>query len=311
MFVFRETHKTMIKKLFLLCLIFVTYTSTQAQSFNPTTEIGVQFGGSYYIGDLNDDHFSLTQPAMGIAYRKNLDRRFTLKGAVWAGEIRGNDKINNVDTAKINRNLHFKSPIYEVSGQIEFNFLEYETGNWRFPFSPFVFTGISFFHFNPQARRYDTQNPFDRDGEGTSNPWTELQPLGTEGQNIVPGKEPYMLSQFSIPLGVGFKLSLGENINMMLEYGIRKTFTDYLDDVSGTYVSPADLYGHDSDQTTVELSDQSLSLQDYVQNGGDIKTWDQNTGRNRGNENTWTDWYSFAGLTLSFKIIKTPKVCQY
>ena len=65
----------MIKKLFLLCLIFVTYTSTQAQSFNPTTEIGVQFGGSYYIGDLNDDHFSLTQPAMGIAYRKNLDRK--------------------------------------------------------------------------------------------------------------------------------------------------------------------------------------------------------------------------------------------
>ena len=198
-----------------------------------------------------------------------------------------------------------------MSGQIEFNFLEYETGNWRFPFSPFVFTGVSFFHFNPQARRYDTQNPFDRDGEGTSNPWTELQPLGTEGQNIVPGKEPYMLSQFSIPLGVGFKLSLGENVNMMLEYGIRKTFTDYLDDVSGTYVSPFVLYGYDSDQTTVELSDQSLTLQDYIQNGNDIQNWDQNTGKNRGNENTWTDWYSFAGLTLSFKIVKTPKVCQY
>ena len=71
------------------------------------------------------------------------------------------------------------------------------------------------------------------------------------------------------------------------------------------------MYGHYGDQTTVELSDQSLTLQDYIQNGNDIQNWDQNTGRNRGNENTWTDWYSFAGLTLSFKIVKTPKVCQY
>lgn len=301
----------MIKKLFFILFIVGLYNSSQAQSFTPSTEIGVMLGGSYYIGDLNDQHFALTQPAIGLAYRQNLNRRFTVKGTVWAGEIRGNDKENNVDTAKINRNLHFKSPIYELSGQIEFNFLEYETGNWRYPFSPFVFTGISFFQFNPQARALDTQNPFDRDGLGTSNPWTELQPLGTEGQNILPEKEPYVLSQISIPLGVGLKISLGENVNMMLEYGIRKTFTDYLDDVSGTYVDPADLYLHNP--TAASLSDQSLNYQLYeaTVNGADISNWTGNTGRNRGNENAWSDWYVFSGLTLSFKIVKTPKVCQF
>ena len=101
-------------------------------------------GTSYYIGDLNDNHFELAQPALGLIYRNNLNRRFTLKASAWAGEIRGNDKINNIDTAKIIRNLHFRSPIMELSGQIEFNFFEYETGSKRYPFSPFIFAGISF-----------------------------------------------------------------------------------------------------------------------------------------------------------------------
>ena len=64
-------------------------------------------GTSYYIGDLNDNHFELAQPAIGLIYRNNLNRRFTLKASAWTGEIRGNDKINNVDTSKIIRNLHF------------------------------------------------------------------------------------------------------------------------------------------------------------------------------------------------------------
>ena len=78
----------------------------QAQTFKPSTEIGAFFGTSYYIGDLNDNHFGLAQPALGLIFRNNLNRRFTLKASAWSGEIRGNDKINNVDTSKIIRNLH-------------------------------------------------------------------------------------------------------------------------------------------------------------------------------------------------------------
>ena len=303
----------MIKKLFFLLLAIGFYSATQAQSFKPSSEVGVFLGTSYYMGDLNENHFSQAQPALGLMYRRNFNRRFTLKASAWKGELRGNDKLNNVDTAKINRNLHFKSPVVELSGQVEFNFLPYETGSQKYPFSPFIFTGISFYQFNPQAREFDTQNPFDNDGVGTSNEWVELQPLGTEGQHSThyPEKDSYLLQQFAIPLGVGFKLSLGEKFSMVAEYGVRKTFTDYLDDVGGTYADPQFLYMEN--QAAANLSDRTLASQYYMlaNPGADITSWTANVGKQRADANNWNDWYVFAGITLSFKIVSTPKVCQY
>lgn len=315
----------MMKKWLIGCLLICFSAATQAQSFKPSTEIGVFMGTSYYIGDLNENHFELAQPAIGLIYRNNLNRRFTLKASAWTGEIRGNDKINNVDTSKIRRNLHFRSPIMELSGQVEFNFFEYETGSKRYPFSPFIFTGISFYKHNPQARRWNTENPFDRDGYGSSNEWIELQPLGTEGQNSVhyPGKDPYSLTQIAIPLGVGIKWSLGEKFSLVAEYGMRKTFTDYLDDVGGTYADPQ--YLNAEDQIAAQLSHQ-ISYQGVEppipangtapSNADWLAYWQQlyPNGYNetqRANENNWNDWYTFAGITLSFKIVKTPKVCQF
>jgi len=302
----------MMKKWLLGCLLICFSVAIHAQSFKPSTEVGIFMGTSYYIGDLNENHFELAQPALGLIYRNNLNRRFTLKGSAWSGELRGNDKINNVDTAKINRNLHFRSPIMEISGQIEFNFFEYETGSNRYPFSPFIFTGISFFKHNPQARRYDTKNPFDRDGYGTSNEWIELQPIGTEGQNSAhyPEKDPYALTQIAIPLGVGVKWSLGEKFSLVAEYGIRRTFTDYLDDVGGLYADPQ--YLAMEDMIAAQLSDRTIDLQNFLANNptADITVWSQNAGKQRANPNGWNDWYTFAGITLSFKIVKTPKVCQ-
>ena len=233
-------------------------------------------GTSYYIGDLNDNHFELAQPALGLIYRNNLNRRFTLKASAWTGEIRGNDKINNVDTAKIIRNLHFRSPIIELSGQIEFNFFEYETGSKRYPFSPFIFTGLSFCKHNPQARRWNTDNPFDSDGYGTSNEWIELQPLGTEGQGSIrhPGKEPYSLAQIAIPIGIGIKWSLGEKFSLVAEYGIRKTFTDYLDDVSGSYYDWA-ANGGTQDQITMSgtRTGQEWTYSSYAPDGNYPQGW--------------------------------------
>ena len=101
----------MIRNWFLGCFLICFSLEINAQTFKPSTEIGAFMGTSYYIGDLNENHFELAQPAIGLIYRNNLNRRFTLKASAWTGEIRGNDKINNVDTSKIRRNLHFRSPI--------------------------------------------------------------------------------------------------------------------------------------------------------------------------------------------------------
>lgn len=320
----------MIKKWLLVCLCACSAHLVNAQSFNPYTEVGVFLGTSYYIGDLNENHFELAQPAVGLIYRNNLNRRFALKASAWSGELRGSDKKNVVDTFKINRNLHFRSPIIELSGQVEFNFFEYETGSTRYPFSPFIFAGLSIFKHNPQARRFDTENPYDRDGFGTSNDWIELQSLGTEGQNSFhyPEKEAYSLTQFAIPLGVGIKWSLGQRFSLVAEYGIRKTFTDYLDDVGGTYADPQKLANEDiiaaqlavRDINTLNRIESWLnqnplySISDLYRNGGQLNDGTevfQNTDKRRADTNEWNDWYTFAGITLSFKILKTPKVCQY
>ena len=82
----------MIKKWLLVCLCACSAHLVNAQSFNPYTEVGVFLGSSYYIGDLNENHFELAQPAVGLIYRNNLNRRFALKASAWSGELRGSDK---------------------------------------------------------------------------------------------------------------------------------------------------------------------------------------------------------------------------
>ena len=247
-----------MKRLIIFIFSVFTFTSYSAfsQGIDPYSELGIMLGTSYYIGDLNDQHLRLARPATALQYKTNLNRRFAIRGGISVGELRGSDKLNDVDTAKFNRNLHFKSSIYELSGIIEFNFFPYETGNLRYPFTPYIFTGISMFNFNPQARKFDTDTPFDNDGNQTNNEWIDLQPLGTEGQysSQYPEKDPYQLIQFAIPVGMGFKASLGERFSMAIEYGLRKTFTDYIDDVSTTYAGiPSEF-----DNITIELSDRSL-----------------------------------------------------
>ena len=39
--------------------------------------------------------------------------------------------------------------------------------------------------------------------------------------------------------------------------------------------------------------------------------WDQNIGKNRGNENNWNDWFTFCGISIIYKFNTTPKVCLY
>ena len=104
---------------------------------------------------------------------------------------------------------------------------------------------------------------------------------------------------------------------------MRKTFTDYLDDVGGTYADPQ--YLNAEDQIAAQLSHQ-ISYQGVEppipangsapSNADWLAYWQQlyPNGYNetqRANENNWNDWYTFAGITLSFKIVKTPKVCQF
>lgn len=265
-----------------LSIIFFIVSNTNANAqYEPNQEFGILGGTGYYIGDLNNTHFNNIRASGGITFRKNFDRRFSFKSSALYTNVYADD-ANSSDDINKNRNLHFKSDVIELSGQVEFNFLPYETGNALYPFTPFVFTGVSLFNFNPKAETSDGQ-------------WYALQELGTEGQGTTafPNRKKYAITQLSIPFGGGFKIGVSDDVNIIIEYGLRKTFTDYIDDVSTTYAGlPSEF-----DNVTIELSDRSLD-------------GPQQAGIARGDE-TNKDWYSFAGVTLSFRLKGNTKGCDY
>ncbi len=237
-------------------------------------EVGLFLGGQYYIGDLNPSaHFNQTQPAIGVFYRYTPNYRYAFRGGFNYGSIQGDDSQSN-DADQIQRNLNFKSTMYELHALAEFNFLEYRISHDKYKFTTFLFLGISGYYFNPQAQ--------------AGGRWVNLQPLKTEGET-----KPYKRYQMSIPFGIGMKMNVSKQVGIGIEWGPRKTFTDYLDDVSGTYPNFSLIKGVDA--KTIALSDRS-------KNAG------SNVNEQRGNPRT-KDWYMYFGLTLNFKLTIKPEPC--
>ena len=281
-----------MKRLYLLsvvyCLLSTLYLSAQEggnmyvphplKTTPKTSEIGIFLGGSYYTGDLNPSgHFNrFTRPAAGVLYRVNMNPRISAKAIASAGILEGDDAYSKNESHH-NRNLSFKSKILEFAVEGEFNFLPFTTGSKKVSVvTPYVFGGVAVYHFNPLGF-YQSR-------------WVALQPLGTEGQgSSFSGEKPYSLTQFAIPFGVGLKINTAKRVNINLEWGLRKTFTDYLDDVSGKYADQALLLS-EKGLVAAALSDKS-----YTQAGG------SNTGRQRGNAFT-KDWYAFAGVIITFRM---------
>ena len=280
----------MIMKIFkhkitvLLLLSFLIFGNTiQAQQFKPNTEIGILLGASYYLGDLNTVHFNQSSPAAGLVIRKNIDKRFAYKAEIMYLNLRSDERSSD-DIIAASRGLHFRSPVYELSGQVEFNFLPYDPGNPLYTWTPFVYGGVSIFNFNPQAENDD--------GE-----WVDLQALGTEGQGTTsfPERKKYSLIQFSAALGGGVKIAVSNSFNIIFEYSTRKTFTDYLDDVSTTYPG----------ENLTDMTLEAIYMSDPVDPALLHEKGDQRGGPEK------NDWYSFAGITLSFKLTNKIKGCDY
>ena len=273
---------TRLNKIILSIILIISSSTNISAQYEPNKEFGILGGTGYYIGDMNSNHFNNLHVAGGITYRVNFDRRFSFKSSALYTNIYADD-ANSSDPIKLNRDLSFKSDILELSGQIEFNFLPYETGNSLYSWSPFVFIGAAIYNHNPKA-------------EASDGKWYDLQELGTEGQGTTsfPNRKKYALTQLSMPFGGGVKIGVSENFNIILEYGLRKTSTDYLDDVSMTYVGSP--FPTEFDLLTMELSDRR-------KDGSTIPSA-------RGDE-TNNDWYSFSGITLSFRIKGNTKGCDY
>jgi hypothetical protein len=274
-----------MKKVFAVIIGLVLYTSTVVAQ--RSLEVGVFLGCSFYLGELNPDGFfnSFTRVAVGGIVRYNLNNRLALRGNLLFGSVTADDS-QSPSASQRERNLNFKSPIDELSVQAEFNFLEYELGDVKHSFSPYIFAGVGVFKMNPQ-------------GETGNNQWVDLQPLGTEGQGTSANPhKPYSLTQAAIPFGLGIKTNFSRTVCITLEWGMRKTFTGYIDDVSGTYVSPSVLLADRgvNGPMAVAMADRSLT----TDKAADV-------GEQRGDGKD--DWYSFAGITLSIRLRTHSKPC--
>lgn len=255
-------------KFFIIPLIFFTNFCT-AQGW----EAEVMVGASGYNGDLTQKVITLQtiRPAANVNIKYNLDNTIILRAGIAWLNVAGDDKYNKQADLK-RRNLNFKSSIWEATLCAEVNLIEPEL----FYSYPYLFGGVGLIHFNPYT--------YDKD-----NKKTYLQPLGTEGQGIpgYPNRKPYSLTQLCLPVGGGWKFNVNKKYDIIYEFGYRFLFTDYLDDVSTTYVSSQILLQNRGPKT-VELAYRSAPIPDSnLPNNGDT----------RGNPKV-KDGYFFTGIKL-------------
>jgi Domain of unknown function (DUF6089) len=195
----------------LLCLT----NKSQAQYL----EVGGMAGGTSYYGDLQKfkPEIGSFGPTVALMARWNRSQRMAFRASAMYGSFNASDyrTLGHLRS----RNLEAQTQLYELSVAAEYNLLPYDVMDGKTN-APYFFMGVGGLYFNPQARY---QGKF-----------IDLQPLGTEGQLLEGGKK-YSPLQVVIPLGIGIKLALWQRLTVGFEFGIRQTFTDYLDDVGGKY----------------------------------------------------------------------------
>ncbi len=244
-----------------------------ATAFSQDLHVDLYAGAANYLGDLQDKNYTYNQAhfAGGLGLTYDLSPHFSLRGGAMFSKLSADDKLGR----NKQRNLNFTTNLAEGNLALQY----YITPLNAHALTPYVFGGIGIFHVNPYT--YDT-----------TGARFYLQPLHTEGQGFVDGRTNYKLTNFTIPFGGGVKLSLTENLNVGIEVGFRKTFTDYLDDVSTKYVDQAQLFAENGPKA-VELA----------YRGGELKNGSPYPapGVIRGGEKS-KDMYYFSTLTISYRL---------
>lgn len=269
----------MMKHFLPLLLLIFSFSSGKAQF----VDLGAQLGLSAYQGDLSprEEITSMSAPSLaaGVFGRVGLVEGITARLQFSRLKIVGDDAKSD-DFFRQQRNLSFRSTIHEIALALEFYPLSgLNYGIWR-DFQPYIWGGGALYFHNPQA---------ELEGE-----WYDLHPLRTEGQGTSWSEQPeaYELSDFSIPFGLGFVLFLDNNINIGLDFGLRATFTDYLDDVSTVYADPTVL-SNEVSALSAQLANRTQELPDpQVDWGGGVQRGDPDD----------LDWYLFGGVTVGITL---------
>ncbi len=208
-------------------ILFLSLLSVSTVLAQRGFEVGAGIGVGYYFGDLNTNYsLAAPGPAGTLIARYNFNSRIALKFSGNYGFFRADDATSENQVER-DRNLNFRTHTGDLSTQLEFNFFPYIHGSRNQYFTPYLFAGLSLYHFSPYATY---------DGERTP----PLRELGTEGQPI---GEEYALVGNAINFGGGFKFDISPVLSINIEGSFRKIFTDYFDDVSTEYPDLAEVRG--------------------------------------------------------------------
>ncbi|HMH32408.1 MAG TPA: hypothetical protein VK543_05230 [Puia sp.] len=253
----KRLHSTLRKCLFLLIVALTSYFSSYSQlSAGNYFEAGFTAGPMVFLGDLGghfgrgtsflkDYNMKATRLSFGAFIAAHPNELLGFRLALNYGQLDGDDSYikgkGGLEQARQNRNLDFRSQITEAFFAMEVYptvLLEDDPTSLFGRLRPYGLIGVGVFHFNPQGTYTDPNT-----GGKT---WVDLQPLHTEGEGFpqYPDRPNYSLTQINIPMGVGVKYFLSESVNLSFEIVHRKTFTDYIDDVSTTFVDPNLFYAN-------------------------------------------------------------------
>ncbi len=274
-----------MKRILLSLALFLSSLCVQAQEHH---EIGLTVGVANYYGDLQPKFFGSYgyRPMVGIIYKYFVSPHVGFRFGASYTTLTAADSLSNIPN-NVARNLSFATHLFEVHGAIEVNFLPIDV--LRRKVSPYIFGGISVFYFDPYALNDAGGKVF-------------LRPLSTEGEGLpmYPDRKQYSLVNMAFPFGGGFKFFIGKTIMLTTELGLRYTNTDYLDDVSKSYVNLDTLQAYKG-----KLA-RAMSYR-----GNKVAGWageNPDYGYQRGDTKS-NDWYWFGNITVTiyFRAFGNPK----
>lgn len=286
----RKSHLLVLLLVFLIPSLLVAQRRRSKFKYEVIGGIGTanflgDLGGADGIGThgVRDWEWAALRPALSAGIRYKNSRWFAVKGAFSFGMLKGEDKLTT-EPFRQNRNLNFRAPLFELSATIEGYFIKEQQGHLyriknsrgklHLDIQPYLFTGIGFISFTPQGKY--------------KNSWINLRKLSTEGQGLPGGPKKYAPVSMSFPMGVGFKYGIDKQWGIGLEFGLRYTLTDYIDDVSGVYYDNATILKLKG-PVAAHMADPSIDK------GGQTAA-----GQDRGHSHK--DNFMFATCTINYKI---------
>jgi Domain of unknown function (DUF6089) len=169
------------------------------QMIGQHSEVGLGFGTFNYTGDLvRTYHLAFSKPAGTVFYRSNISKVVSLRTSITAGKIAASDLRKPIDAFATNRAASFNLFLLETSISFEYHFLDWRDNKRKLRFTPYLFAGAGLFGIS-----------------------------GVQQKNAA-----YSNVQVAIPFGGGMKYVLNPKYYIAFEIGIRKTFFDYLDNIS-------------------------------------------------------------------------------